>query len=169
MGVSLSSMKRTVYIETSIPSFFYDVRTVPAAVARRESTRQWWEEERPWCELYTSELVLEELRRGDYPGKADALELMENLPRLEDVQEIEWIIKTYVRNHLMPGRNIADAHHLAVTSYYGIHFLLTWNCRHLANANKVDHLRSINNDLGLYVPKVTTPDNLIFEEIDDDR
>jgi len=69
----------------------------------------------------------------------------------------------------MPGKDLNDAYHLATASYYGIHFLLTWNSRHLANVNKVDHLRAINNDLGLFVPKVTTPDNLVFEDDDYER
>ena len=60
-------------------------------------------------------------------------------------------------------------YHLALASYYQVHYLLTWNCRHLANVNKVDHLRSINQDLGLYVPMVTTPDLLFAEDIDDDQ
>ena len=73
----------------------------------------------------------------------------------------------YVARHLMPGRDLGDAYHLAMASFYGAHFLLTWNCRHLANANKVGHLRVVNADLGLSVPVVTTPD-LLLEETEDD-
>jgi hypothetical protein len=64
---------------------------------------------------------------------------------------------------------LGDAYHLAVASYYGMHFLLTWNCRHLANANKVRHLQVVNNELGLTVPIVTTPDLLLTENDNDQR
>lgn len=47
--------------------------------------------------------------------------------------------------------------HLALASFYNCDFILTWNCRHLANPNKALHIRRINTALGLCVPKVLTP------------
>ena len=160
-------MKRTVYIETTVPSFFVETRQEPVALARRQTTRRWWEEEAPRYELVTSAFVLGELRRGDYPGKAEALELVKGLPLLEAVPDIDDIVSVYVRRGLMPGGDSVDAYHLAIASHYAVNFLLTWNCRHLANVNKMEHLRQVNNDLGLYVPIVTTPDTLFREEADD--
>ena len=83
---------------------------------------------------------------------------------LEVVPEVEEIVEVYLQRRLMP---LGDAYHLAVASYYGMHFLLTWNCRHLANANKVRHLQVVNGEPGLPVPIVTTPD-LLLKENDDD-
>jgi predicted nucleic acid-binding protein len=160
-------MKRTVYIETSIPSFFYTTRSDPLSVARKLSTERWWREEQPWYELYTSVYALLELRAGDYPSKSSAIELMNGITLLESVPEIEETVWIYVKHKLMPERDLNDAFHVAVASHYGIHFLLTWNCRHLANANKTEHLRKINHELGLYVPIITTPDNMFFIEDDD--
>ena len=157
-------MKRTVYIETTIPSFYHEVRTDPAMVARRESTRRWWADERAQYELYTSVFTLTELEDGEYPGKVDAIDLVRNLPILRITPEIESIAEVYVRRHLMPRGDFGDAYHLASASFYGMTFLLTWNCRHLANANKVQHLRAINAELGLSIPIVTTPDLLLVED-----
>ena len=159
-------MKRSVYIETTIPSFYYEVRAEPEMVARRESTRRWWDHEGPGYDLFCSALVMAELQDGDYPGKADAIRLVEPLPLLEVVDEIEDIVEVYVRRQLVP---LGDAYHLAIASYYSLHFLLTWNCRHLANANKVRHLQIVNGHLGLSVPVVTTPDLLLTEAEDDER
>ena len=72
-------MKPSVYIETSIPSFYYEVRIEPDNVARREWTRLWWNEHLADYDAYTSEAVIEELERGSFPGKADALKLIEGL------------------------------------------------------------------------------------------
>lgn len=105
-----------------------------------------------------------ELEDGDYPGKSDALELVHDLPILGVTPEIESIASVYVRRHLMPQSDFGDAYHLAAASFYGMDFLLTWNCRHLANANKVDHLRAVNAELGLAIPIVTTPDQLFSED-----
>lgn len=61
----------------------------------------------------------------------------------------------------MPSDPVGDAIHLALASYHSCHFLLTWNCVHLANANKFEHIRHINTVLGLYVPILTTPVELL--------
>jgi hypothetical protein len=64
----------------------------------------------------------------------------------------------------MPREHGGDALHLAYASHYKIDFLMTWNCHHLANANKKEHIRIINGRLGLYVPEITTPLELIKED-----
>jgi hypothetical protein len=64
----------------------------------------------------------------------------------------------------MPRDARGDAAHLAMASLHGVDFLLTWNCRHLANANKADHLRVINTRLRLTVPVLTTPMTLMPED-----
>ena len=51
-------MKRSVYIETTIPSFYYEVRAEPEMIARRESTRRWGTQEGPGYDLFCSALVL---------------------------------------------------------------------------------------------------------------
>jgi hypothetical protein len=160
----MSIMKRSVYIETTIPSFYYEVRSEPEMIARRESTRRWWTEEGPRYDLFCSAFVIGELQEGEYPGKEDALRLVAPLQILEIASEIEEIAQTYHRRQLMP---LGDAYHLAVASFYGMHFVLTWNCRHLANANKVRHLQVVNGELGLPVPIVTTPD-LLLTEVEND-
>ena len=160
-------MKRSVYIETTIPSFYHEVRSEPFMVARRESTRRWWAEERASYELFVSPFVLGELQQGDYPGKEEAVRLVAELPLLEVVPEIEDIAQVYISRRLMPQGDMGDAFHLAVASFYGVDFLLTWNCRHLANATKVHHMRVVNGELDLQTPIVTTPDLLLAETEDE--
>jgi len=75
-------MKSKVYIETSIPSFYYEIRTAPEIVARRNWTRQWWDESRQNYEIVTSDAVVDELNKGDYPTKANTLKLISNIPFL---------------------------------------------------------------------------------------
>ena len=65
-----------------------------------------------------------------------------------------------MRHHLMPGAQ-GDALHLALASYHRCDFLVTWNCRHLANANKFGHIRRINVVIGLFVPAIATPLELL--------
>ena len=88
------------------------------------------------------------------------------IPLLELVPEIEEIARVYVARRVMPRTDFGDAFHLAIASYYGMNFLLTWNCRHLANANKAQHIRAVNAELNLLVPVITTPDLLLAEDDD---
>ncbi|KAM3113436.1 type II toxin-antitoxin system VapC family toxin [Phormidesmis sp. 146-33] len=160
-------MKPKVYIETSIPSFYYEVRTQPDMVARRDWTRDWWNNISDNYLLVTSLAVLDELNRGDFPGKTEAIELLSNLTIVPIEPAIVEIVETYIRQQLMPVDPVGDALHLALASYHKCDFLLTWNCRHLANANKFGHIRRVNAMLGLYVPTLVTPLELIGAQNDE--
>ena len=67
-------------------------------------------------------------------------------------------------NHLMPKEYGGDAYHLAYASYYGVDFLLTWNCTHLANPNKFKHLAIINKSMELQCPVLCTPEQLLISD-----
>jgi predicted nucleic acid-binding protein len=153
-------MKR-VYIETSIPSFFYETRDTPEMMARRNWTREWWNKSTFDCELITSDGVIEELKAGDFPSQQKAIQLLADIPKVDVPDEISNIIDVYINNHLMPKERLGDALHLALASYHKCDFLLTWNCTHIANANKFEHIRIINTRLGLFVPALVTPMELL--------
>lgn len=126
-------------------------------VARREWTRSWWKGPGTRYELVTSVAVVEEISRGDFPARNDCLQLIEPLPLVPIEPAVDEIVETYVARKVMPSDPVGDALHLALASYHRCDFLLTWNCRHLANANKFDHIRRINTMLGLIVPALVTP------------
>jgi len=150
-------MKSRVYIETTIPSFYYEVRREPEMVARRHWTRQWWDRCRNDYEVVSSQAVLDELVTGDYPTKAKVVALAETIPLLSFEPPILEIVEAYIAHKVMPNDPVGDALHLALASYHKCDFLLTWNCQHLANAKKFVHMRRINDLLGLHVPLLVTP------------
>ena len=154
-------MKKRVYIETSIPSFYFETRTEPEMVARRNWTRDWWDHHAYKYELVTSEAVFEELNEGDYPIKEDVLKFIEDLPVLEVDKDVIAIVNAYVTNKAMPKNPKGDALHLALATHHKCDFLLTWNCNHLANANKFVHLGAVNALLGYLTPQLTTPLGMI--------
>lgn len=153
--------KARVYVETSIPSFYFTTREGAASQARRAWTRHWWTEAQGRYELVTSEAVLAELRAGSYPSREEALGLLDSLPLVEITPSIAEIVDAYVRHRLMPSDPAGDALHLALASFHRCDFLVTWNCLHLANANKFGHIRRVNGVLGLTVPVLTTPLELL--------
>jgi len=137
-------MPPKVYIETSIPSFYHETRTEPDIMVRKNWTQHWWDFKREAYELFTSEAVMHELEGGDYPTKHDALSLLEDVPLLAITESVSEIVETYIRRSVMPTNPAGDALHLALASHYRCDFLLTWNCKHLANANKFQHIRRVN-------------------------
>ena len=160
-------MPLRVYIETTIPSFYFEARRTMDCVVRRRWTRQWWDCHRLEYTLATSLVVREELESADYPPRKrrDALALISALPLLDIAAPVERVVQDYVENLLMPRQPAADALHLALASYYACDVLLTWNCIHLANPNKFRHIASVNRRLGLPMPAVVTPLQLLGEDV----
>ncbi len=132
---------------------------------RRNWTQHWRDFKSESYEVFTSPAVLDELSTGDYPTKQDVLSLVAEIPVLPIESKVWEIVEAYIRHSLMPADPAGDALHLAMASYHKCDFLLTWNCQHLANANKFQHIRIINGMLGLHVPSLVTPLELLAEEL----
>jgi len=163
------TMIKKIYVETSIPSFYFNTRSQVEMEAKKKWTRQWWEKPKPLSNLVTSFPVIVELQQIPNPEKRQkTLELISTLPMLEYTEEIDEIVDVYISHKLMPNQAMGDATHLALASFYKCDFLVTWNCRHLANANKFDHIRRINGLLGLFSPVLLTPLELLEDEENED-
>ncbi len=157
-------VSESVYIETTIFSFYHDRRTAPAVVAMREWTRDWWNNHSHGYELITSTAVLAELETGELPHRDDALTMAQGIPAIPAEAEIAEIVEAYIKYKVMPRDPLGDALHLALASFHKSDYLLTWNCKHLANANKFSHIRRVNTLLGLPVPALVTPLELMGGE-----
>lgn len=155
----------TAYIETSIPSFYFIGRTDPRSIARQKWTQQWWAEFSGDYQLYSSLAVTVELERGTLEDlNSQRISFIDKLPMLEINTDVREISRIYIERLLMPQDADGDALHLAITSFYVLDVLLTWNCNHLANPNKFGHVTTLNNELGLKVPLLTTPLNYLSED-----
>lgn len=157
-------MSKSVYVETTIFSFYHDDRPTPEVVVMREWTREWWEKCRHRYDIMTSTAVLAELERGELPHRDRALAMALKLPAIPVSPDIGEIVEVYIRRKVMPADPVGDALHLALASAHKVDYLLTWNCKHLANANKFPHIRRVNTLLGLHVPALVTPLELMQEE-----
>lgn len=156
-------MKPTVYLDTTIPSYLFDQRKEIETFI--DITKQWWAEERDNYNLVISEAVVLELGAGNHPHKREILETW--VPLVETLQSdarIEEVAQVYIDHYLMPRKLTGDALHLAYASFHKADFLMTWNCNHLANANKKQHIRIINTQLNLFTPDLVTPLELFTEK-----
>ncbi len=150
----------TVYIETSIIGYM-TARSSDAIVflARQQLTRQWWNGHRDRYDLVTSQLVIDEVGAGDPTAAQERLVLLEDVPLL-DIQhsDVQMIADELVVNHLLPQKAAADARHVAVSAVFGVDYLLTWNCKHIANAETLPRIYRMIREAGFEPPLVVTPE-----------
>lgn len=157
-------MNQLIYVETSIPSFYYETRPEPKNQARRGWTRDWWELAKWQDELVSSLWVIRELEGTPEPKRSECIELLSDLHLLQSAPEIDALVECYIENKVMPADADGDARHLTVATFWKCDVLASWNCKHIANANKTDHIRRVNAKLGYETPMLTTPLELLGEE-----
>jgi predicted nucleic acid-binding protein len=155
-------MSETVYIETSILGYLTARSTKNLILAANmEITKDWWESRRNAFMLYTSEAVLEEVAQGDIAIAVQRLEILHDFPLLalnQDVQNLA--VQLLTRSNLPPKARV-DAIHIAAATVHGMDYLLTWNCKHIANAQIQGKLAEISLDFGYVLPVLCTPNELM--------
>ena len=157
-------MKKSVYIETSIPSYLTanpsrDIR----AAAWQQITAQWWEEARPDYDLFTSELVVVEASAGDSEAAARRLEALKDVAELPIDQEVQELAEGLISKGGVPSGAEADALHIAVAAVHRIDYLLTWNFRHIDNAATKPLIRAICAEAGYSCAEICAPVELLPE------
>ena len=120
--------------------------------------------QRPHFDLYYSLAVVAELNRAEFPGREAALARLEEMAVLPITPEVDGVAEAYRQHLVMPGGAMGDAVHLAVACVHEVDYLVTWNCSHIANTNKIRHIHTINMRLGLLTPMLLTPEMLVAEE-----
>ena len=156
-------MKPRLYLETTIPSFLTARPSRDVVIAgQQQVTRDWWNDRRPRYELYVSALVLDEASQGDSAMAAARAEVLKEYSVLAYTAEAEQLTRALLASRLIPAKAAADAAHIAVASVHGMDFLLTWNCRHIANATIVEKLRAVCIREGYAAPVICTPHELML-------
>jgi hypothetical protein len=112
---------------------------------------------RPHFELVTSDFVYAEFSLAPETKASQARDFFAGIRVLPPKTGFERLVTHYIEQRVMPDDALGDAAHLAIASQHGIDFILTWNCRHLANANKRKHIEVVNARLGLRTPIIATP------------
>jgi predicted nucleic acid-binding protein len=157
-------MSETVYIETSILGYLTARSTKNLILAGNiEVTRDWWELRRSEFTLYVSQVVLSEAAQGDAEIAARRLEVMRDLPLLEVTEAVEDLAAQFMARSNLPSKASDDAVHIALATVNNLNYLLTWNCKHIANAQLQRKLLEICSDFGYTLPIICTPYELMGE------
>ena len=150
----------TVYLDTSLLSALHYRGGSVEGIHRQVATRAWWDAERSHFRLLASVVVEDELREGRYGAQAAALAEVVRLPYLPVTKAVQDYAAWCVRQGLIPIAKRADALQLALASVHEIDYLLTWNYAHLANAATQARLAAVNQDRGMWVPWLVSPETI---------
>ena len=162
-----SSKKPLVYLETSFISYLTARVSPIEKVARDQSaTRRWWEKEGPKCELFISEIVQDEARDGDPLQSALRAVILAPLRSVSATPEAFRLSSKLLAAHALPATSSTDALHIALATIYGADFLLTWNCRHIANSVTLPVTIRTIIDAGYRPPVIATPAQRLEEDHD---
>lgn len=148
-----------VYLETSFFIACVSLRQDLGSAFRRDVGRRWWIQERLRHELFVSAEVVRELSSPNHIGRNEALSMAADASMLTASENALRIAETLVREKAMPGpADAGDATHVAIAATHQIQVMLSWNVKHLANPNKVIHLREVCRKLGITPPEIVTPE-----------
>ncbi len=155
-------MKKRVYIETSIVSYLAarPTRNLVAA-AWQEIATAWWETRGTMYDLYASELTIAEAARGDEVAAQRRLAYLEHLPVLNVTDSAIALAQHLLQAGAMPAHAFGDALHVALAVVHRMDYLLTWNCRHIDNAETKPVVRNVCIKKGLFFPEICTPQELM--------
>nr|VFK81241.1 MAG: PIN domain-containing protein [Candidatus Kentron sp. SD] len=155
---------KTVYIESSVISYLTARPSRDVVTAARQAlTLEWWEEHGTQYEIFLSELVLEEVSFGDSSAAQKRLRIIENIPILETTGNAVELSRILVAEKAIPETSMEDALHIAIAAVQGMDFLLTWNFKHINNANTKERIARIIMDSHFKSPILCSPEELIHE------
>lgn len=152
------SVLPTVYIETTIPSILAARPSKDPIIAGQQAvTRQWWDDRRSAFRLFVSDFVLQEASKGNPEVAARRLQVLESIPELEVDGESMALAARILESGVIPPKAGTDAAHVALASRHNVDYLLTWNCRHIANAEIIKSLELIVAKAGLCAASLVHP------------
>ena len=156
--------KQKVYIETSVISYLASKPSRDIIVAGQQLiTKQWWDNHRNKYQLYVSDLVIKEASAGDKIASEIRLQYLNNIMLLEVDEKVINLSKNLMETGIIPKKAIEDSIHISVATINEIDYLLTWNCKHIANAVIYKQLRRIIANYGYELPTLCTPNELLSE------
>jgi predicted nucleic acid-binding protein len=155
-------MKAKVYIETSVISYLTSRPSQDIVIAgHQQTTRDWWATYRAQFDVVASQLVMQEASAGDPQAAQQRLAVLAEVELLAVTAEATALAQALVEGGPLPSQAAEDALHIAIAVTNGIEYLITWNCKHLANASMRKDIDRICRLRGYEPIVICTPEELI--------
>jgi hypothetical protein len=155
-------MKLKIYLETTIVSYLTarPSRDLITA-AHQQITQQWWDTQRARFDLFVAPPVMQEAQAGDPDAAARRLGALQGIPLLTLSEAAAGLAQALVEQGPLPANAVVDALHIAIATVNGMHYLLTWNCTHIANAAIRSDIEDVCRARGYEPPVICTPEELL--------
>lgn len=154
----------SVYLETTIISYLIARPSADLLVAaHQQTTEEWWTNRRHEFECCVSQVVIDEVSAGNQEIAKKRMEIVSKFAVLDVTEEAEKLTKLILTDGAIPSQEVRDAAHIAVAAVNDMDYLLTWNCKHLANAQIIRRISVICNRHGYNMPVICTPEELMGE------
>ena len=158
----MATLADYVYIETTVVSYLTARPSRDLIIAAHQQiTHDWWDTYRANYELCVSQLVLDEAGVGDAQAAQERLLVLRPMLVLETTAEALELAKELLQAGALPAKTADDALHIAIAATKAVPYLLTWNCRHLANAVMRPVIEAVCLAKGLKAPIICTPEELL--------
>ena len=155
-------MKRSAYLETTVIGYLAMRNSRDVRVAANQiSTHEWWVNHRPDFDIFVSQFVLDECDQGDPSAAAERRIYLNDIPVLDTTEDVEALADVIATELQIPPKARIDAFHISMAAVHGIQFLLTWNCKHIANPESRPKIERACRDRGIEPPLICTPFDLL--------
>ena len=155
-------MKPRAYIETTVVSYLTAWPSRDVVIAgNQQTTRDWWRDAADRFELVASELVINEAGAGDAGAARGRLAILDSLTLLDATEEAGELAQQLVQSGVIPQTKAEDAAHIAIAVTNGVDYLVTWNCRHIANATMRSRIERVCREAGYEPTIICTPEELV--------
>jgi hypothetical protein len=152
----------SVYLETTFISYLVGRPSRDLIVAgHQQTTQEWWVDQRSQFDCSISQVVIDEASIGDPAEVQKRLAIIAGLPTLDVTADAESLTKAIIAAGILPPNAFPDAAHIGVATVHSVDYLLTWNCRHLANAQIARRISLVCEKLGYHMPVICTPEELM--------
>jgi hypothetical protein len=156
-------MKPRVYVETSVVSYLVGWLNQQSILVahNQEFTREWWSSRRHEYELFSSAVAVSEARKGEQPLASERLKFLAATTLLDVTDEATGLAHELLRRTRIPAKADVDALHVAVAAIHGMDYLISWNCKHIVNANILPQVYAVCRAGGYEPPLICTPQELM--------
>ena len=157
--------KPAVYLETSVVSYATSRPSRDLIVAgHQQVTRDWFGMYAPAYELFVSQLVVTEAAGGDKDAAQRRMDFLRGVSRLAVTDAAGDLAAQFVKEAVVPQTAAEDALHIAIAAVHGVDYLLTWNCKHIANATLRQSIEAVCRAAGYEPPVICTPEELMNDD-----
>jgi len=151
-----------VYVETSVLSYLAARPSRDLLIAAHQQvTHEWWAVAPKQFRLCASELVIEEVRKGDPEAAERRLGFIKGVPLLDLTDVVRTLAGVYQGRVGLSSDARVDLLHVALAVVHRIDYLVTWNCGHIANAQVIRRIADVNREENLFMPLIVTPEEFL--------